>query len=259
MRKISLAFLLLIICASVCLAQSAGKVGSEKQAAQSSTTTAPQQNLNYNFGKSTVNIPAPDGFAEAASEVEHVKRTFEMTEAPALDFLASHVPVEEYARLKRGEFVVPTFYTKVSTLKNQREVNVSAEEFTAIANYLHANNSKLFDIDGPAMKSSLKNTNKGLSELLETEAKLDLSQPVNLGLIQRTENSYGNLMMTKYKIQAGNEQKEALILFSVNLIRVKQRIIYLYVYRRFDAEADIDIIRNLTKQWINKILNANLN
>jgi hypothetical protein len=255
MRKNLLAFLLLLICASVGVSQSAEKVNGEKQLAQSSTV--PQQSLVYSFGKITINIPAPDGFAEAAAEVEHVRRTFEMTESPNLDFLASHVPLADYARLKKGELIQLNFYTKVSTLKRYREVNVSAKEFSDIVNYLHANQPSLFDIDGPAMKSALKDTNKGLSELLETDAKLDLSQPVNLGVTQKTENSYGTLMMAKYKFQVGNEQKEMLIIFSANLVRVKQRMIYLYVYHRFDTEADIAATRNLTKQWMSKVLSAN--
>ncbi len=255
MRKNLLAILLLIICASVGVSQSAEKASGEKQVAQSST--APQKGLSFSFGKIIINIPAPDGFAEAASEVENVRRTFEATESPLLDFLASHVPTENFARLKKGELVEVTFYTKVSTLKSYREVNLSAREFSDIVAYLEANNTNLFDVDGPAMKAAMKDSSKGLSELLETNAKLDLSQPVYLGVIQKTENSYGTLMMTKLKLQVGDAQKEALMLFSSSLIRVKQRMIYLYVYHRFDSEADIAATRNLTKQWMNKILSAN--
>lgn len=247
--------MLLIICASVGVSQSTKKVESEKQLAQSST--APQKGLSYSFGKITINIPAPDGFAEAASEVEHVRRTFEATESPLLDFLASHVPTESFARLKNGEPIEVNFYTKVSVQKRSREVNISAKEFSELVTYIEANNTNLFDVESPAMKSALKDTSKGLSELLETNAKLDLSQPVYLGVIQKTENSYGTLMMMKLNLQVGESQKEGLMIFSANLIRVKQRMIFLYVYHRFDAEADIATTRNLTKQWMNKVLNAN--
>ncbi|MBV9959855.1 MAG: hypothetical protein JO360_15625 [Acidobacteria bacterium] len=247
MRRSLTALLILLVGAALCAAQSGQAQGS----------AATQPDMVIKLGKASVILPPPEGFAEATSQIESLRRIWEATESSDLDFLASHIPTEDLAKMKRGEPITHPFYTKVSVLRKVREMDISPELFSGIVNSLQQNSGKIFDINGPALKSSVRDANKGLDELLEQDVKLDMSQPVNLGEIEKTQNYYSTLLLIKSRIQIGAEQREAVLLLSVSLLRVRQRVIYLYFSRLFKSEADIEIVKSQTVKWLKQVLRAN--
>jgi len=211
----------------------------------------------YRFGEREVSIPAPEGFVEATSRSETVKKFFEATEAPALDLLAVHLPSDVMEKIARGEYPDLEFYTKVSVSKDLRAADSSAADFSNLVSYLRANSAKVFDFKSPEMQSQLNHQNKSLSELLKQDSKLDLSKPANLGEIESTPNSYGVMLLTKVKLKSGSEEKERLLISGASAVRVKNRIIWIYTYRAFNSENDADILRAFTKRWLADIVRAN--
>ena len=214
-------------------------------------------NLSVQLGAKSITIPSPEGFDEAASQLELVKRFFAGTEDPSLDMLAVHLPVEDFERVKRGERFDLPFYTKISISKRSREADYSAAAFSALVSHIQASGSKVFDFDSPEMKAKAQATNKSLSELLEQETTMDITQPLNLGLIDQTPNSYGVMFVIKVKFQSGNLQKEKLMASSATFARINQRLIYIYTYKLVNSKEDIDILKQFTKQWVSQILKAN--
>lgn len=211
----------------------------------------------YRLGDHDVSIPPPEGFVEAASRSEELKKFFEATEAKELDTLAVHLPAEVMEKVARGEHPFLEFYTKVSVSKQLRSMDQSQADFSGIVSYLRANNAKLFNLKSPEMQSQLKQQNKNLTELLKSDAKFDLSQPVSLGEIESTENSYGVLMLMKLKLNVGDEQLEKMIIGGTSAVRVKNRLVWIYTYRVFNSEKDSDVLRDFTKRWLADILRAN--
>jgi hypothetical protein len=209
------------------------------------------------LGAKSIAIPSPEGFDEAASQLELVKRFFAGTEDPNLDMLAVHLPIEDIERLRRGERFDLPFYTKISISKRNREADYSAADFSALVSHMQASGAKVFDFDSPEMKAKAQSTNKSLSELLEQETTMDITQPVNLGVIEQTPNSYAILFVIKVKFQSGGVQKEKLVASSATFARINQRLIYIYTYRLVNSKDDIDILKRFTKQWVSQILRAN--
>lgn len=213
----------------------------------------------YRMGDRSVSIPPPQGFVEASSRSENVKKVFEATEATALDMLAVHVSAEVMEKIARGEYPELEFYTKVSVPKRLRSVEQSQADFSNIVSYVRANNAKVFDFKSPEMQSQLKHQNKSLSELLKEDTRFDLSQPVNLGEIENTANSYGVLLLTKLKIQSDSKQLEKVLVSGASAVRVKNRLVWIYTFRTFNSDKDADILRDFTKRWLADIVRANVN
>lgn len=211
----------------------------------------------YRMGDREVSIPPPAGFVEATSRSAFVKRFFDATEAPALDLLAVHLPAEDVAKLARGESPALNLYTKVSVSKNLRAVDSTPEYFSQLVAYLRANSSKVFDFNRPELRAQLKHQNKGLSEVLKEQAQLDLSQPVNLGEIVNTPNSFGILVLMKTKFEAGGKQAEKMLVAGTSAVRVRGRVVWVYTYKGFDSEKDADELRAFTRRWLADIVRAN--
>ena len=215
-------------------------------------------NQLYTLGNRDVSIPPPKGFVEATSRSEDVKRVFEATEAAGLDTLAVHVPADVMEKIIWGERPELEFYTKVSVAKILRNVDSSQADFAKGVSYLRANNARMFDFTRPEFQSQFKKQNEGLSELLKRDTKIDLAQPASLGEIENTRNSYGTLLLTKVRIQSGSIDKERILLMGASVVRIRERMVWIYTYRVFNSDKDTDILKAFTKRWLADILRANL-
>lgn len=242
-----------IIVAQTPSATDPGKAGNNKGQA----STFKESSSSFRLGNKIVIIPPPAGFEEATSQSEEVKRIFTVTEDESLDLLAVHLPAELMDKIRRGVKEPLSFYTKVSVSKRLRAVNTSPTDFSYIVSSIQANNTQVFNPDSPIMKSIKKAQDRNLTELLEQEATIDFSKPVNLGEIVKTPTSYGNLFLVKTKFQTGELQKEIVIVSGMGIVRVRQRVVFVYTYKVFTSAEDIELLRDFNKKWLGEIVKAN--
>jgi hypothetical protein len=209
------------------------------------------------LGNQVITIPSPDGFEEAASQFERVKNQFTLTEAPENDMLAVHMPRAVCDRLRAGEFGPFNFYTKISVRQGIRDLDYSAERFANLVSEFRKSSSRVLDVNSPAMKATLEHIGQGLSEINKQETEFNMTQPINLGEFDTRPNVYSVMLLLNIKtVNSGNETS-ALIAGGLSYVRVKQRLIYVYTYRRYESKADVETLRDFTKQWIGQILAAN--
>ena len=202
-------------------------------------------------------IPTPDGFEEAASQFDSVKTRFTATEDPGNDMLAVHMLTGDCEKLRHGEAGSLNFYTKISIRKAARETDFSALEFAAIPTEFRKNGATLLDINGPQMKASLDHIDKALSELSENKTKIEMGQPENLGEFDNRPNVYGIMLLVNITVQSGDNRRVEPLLGTISFVRVKQRLLFVYTYRRYESKADIEVVRDFAKHWIDSILAAN--
>jgi hypothetical protein len=211
----------------------------------------------FHLGDQVIAIPAPANFEEATSQFESIKKHFTQTEAQENDMLAVHLPHADCEKLRAGGFGPFNFYTKVSIRKAVREQNYSAERFANLVATFRKSGSQIMDINGPTMKGIINQLDKSLSELSKQETKVDLSQPVNLGEFDTRPNVYGVMLLLNLTTRTGDREVTVPILGGLTYLRVKQRLIYVYTYRKYTSRSDVGALRDFTKQWIGQILTAN--
>jgi hypothetical protein len=211
----------------------------------------------FALGDQVITIPAPDGFEEAMSQFESIKNRFTLTEAPENDTLAAHLLRADCEKLRKGDSGSFNFYTKISVRKAIRTVDFSAERFADLISEFRKNGSQVLDINSPTMKATLEHLSKGLTELNKEKTEVDLSQPVNLGEFDTRPNVYSVMLLMNFKTQSGKDQVSVPIVGGLSYVRLKQRLIYVYTYRKYESETDVNVLRDFTKQWIGQILAAN--
>src|SRR3982074_120947 len=95
-----------------------------------SAQTHDSKTTSFQLGDKVVVIPDPEGFEEAASQFERIKKYMSDAEDPALDTLAIHLPIDDCAKLRKGEFGPYNFYTKISVRRAIRAREISETEFS---------------------------------------------------------------------------------------------------------------------------------
>jgi hypothetical protein len=209
------------------------------------------------LGDQVVAIPAPDGFEEVASQFEVIKNRFTATEAAENDMLTIHMPHADCEKLRAGELVPFNFYTKVSVRRPIREENYSPARFAELVAMFRKNGTEIMNINGPTMRGIIDRLDKSLSELNKQDTEVDLSQPVSLGEIDTRPNVFAVMVLMSITAKTGEKQSVFPIVGGLTFLRVKERLIYVYTYRRYTSKTDVEILRDFTKQWLTQILAAN--
>ncbi len=211
----------------------------------------------FQLGNQATRIPAPLGFEEAASQFEKIKHHFTQTEAPDNDMLAVHLPRGDCDKLRAGEFGPFDFYTKISIRRAIRDEEYSAQRFASLVAAFRKTGGLILDINGPTMKGIVERLDKSLTELSQQSTEIDLSQPVNLGEFDTRPNVYSVMLLINFKTKIGDETANVPVLGGLSYVRIQQRLVYVYTYRKYKAGADVKVLRDFTKRWIGQILAAN--
>ncbi|HSS19607.1 MAG TPA: hypothetical protein VLL54_06005 [Pyrinomonadaceae bacterium] len=211
----------------------------------------------FQFGDQVITIPAPEDFEEAASQFPTVKNVMTRTEAQGNDMLAVHLPHADCEKLRAGESVAFNFYTKVSARSAIRESDYPAAHFAELIAEFRKTRTQVLDVNGAEMKSLLERLNQSLSDLTKSDAKVDMNQPIYLGEFDTRPNVYSSMILMTIKSNIGDGGKDTVIAAGLTFLRVKQRLIYVYTYRRYESKADIETVRDFTKKWVGQILAAN--
>lgn len=211
----------------------------------------------FQLGAQATRIPAPEGFEEAVSQFEAIKKHFTATEAPDNDMLAVYLQRADCQKIRDGEFGPFNFYTKVSVRRAIREEDYPATRFVNLVSTFRKSGSEILDINGPTLKGVIERLDKSLSELNKQETQVDLSQPVNLGEFDTRPNVYSVMLLMEFKARSGDSEVSVPILGGLSYVRVKQRMIYVYTYRKYVTSDDVQTLRDFTKTWIGQILAAN--
>ena len=222
-----------------------------------SAQTHDSKTSSFQLGDKVVVIPDPEGFEEAASQFEIIKKNMSATEDPGNDMLAVHLQVSECEKFRRGEFGPLSFYTKVSVRKVNRTKEETASDFAVLVSAFRKSGADVLDINSPRMKAALERLEKSVSELGNSDSKPEMSQPVNLGEFDTRPNVYSVLLSLNYTFEENGVRKTRPILGGLTFLRVKQRLIYVYTYRSYTSKTDIHVLRDFTREWVGKILAAN--
>jgi hypothetical protein len=251
MRKIISVLLLLAPTTLLSLAQA--QQGDKSTRTTLITSKPLRQSDVYQLGTRSVTIPPPVGFSEAFSQSDLLAAILIATEDPNNEVLTAHLPDDILGKLKKGERQEFNFYTKVSVLKLSKARDITQSQFDSVVAYVESTGAQLLDVDGPLMKSAVKNLREGLSSVSGKEVPLEFDQPLNLGSFVKTKDVYS--MMLVMSLRAPSDKLP--ILCGATFVKVNRRLLYVYTYRRFTSEKDAELLRDFTRDWVRQILSAN--
>jgi hypothetical protein len=207
---------------------------------------------SFQLGARNVFIPIPDGMVEATSQSDVVSAFFKATEAKGNEVLAVHMPQKALETIKQGAQPDFSVYTKVSVQQALKSYDLTDQDFADATAEFEKSSAQLLNVDSPQMKELQKSISEGLSDVSGKNVEFTLDQPVNLGAFQKTPNVYSVLFLMKTKGSAGPP-----LLCGTSFMKVNQRLLFVYTYRKYAAASDVETLKNFTRQWTEQILSAN--
>ncbi len=213
--------------------------------------------FSVKLGDKVIVLPAEKGFEEATSQFEAIKARFTTTEAAENDMLAGFLSSSDCELVRRGEKPLMVQYAKISVLRQAREQAMSKPTMDAIVQEFRKNGATLMDPDGPRMKALLKKIDEGLTRLDSKETKVEMTQPQNLGEFDIRPNVYGVMLLINLQYQQEGNATTIPVLAAMTYMLVKERVIFVYAYRRYSSSADVVTLKDFSIKWNTSILAAN--
>lgn len=202
----------------------------------------------YRTGGKSIVIPAPEG------DLIEIGDDYRVVMDPVVPdtnrLLAAFVLPADAKIIRSGSTAQLEKYALVEVPRRAEFVDVTPDAFKEVTDSV----AQQF---GGSLDTSLKNQedefNRRLKDLNPNAAAVTFDKPVPLGVIFSKPDAcaFGMIMLISSK---GATVK---MIASVGVLRAQDRILFVYIYRKYEGDDTVEWIRAISEQWADAILKAN--
>jgi len=207
---------------------------------------------SYKVGGTPIIIPSP---TKEMLEVGYDNREkMEILVMATNRLIAMYVLADDLPRLTNDdEDLKMSRYAMVQVMRRGEQHEFTSDEFKAFTDEM---SEQFKDIKGfwdPTMKETEEEFNRRMKALDLNELKMDIGKVKNLGPLFTKKNAscFGMIMPYQMADETIN------IAMSMTVIRIKKRMVFLYLYSEFEDEKTISWLRNNSEHWVDAILEVN--
>ena len=206
------------------------------------------------IGSSTVlRIPAVDGFVHAVPNSDPRTEYFKRRIAGTNEILSVYLSNDDWKTVETGQPSVLNFYAQFSTPVSDEIRGVPPLEFDQFASGNSKGLGLMFEANGIVKAAALPEIHSKLDENRNNAASAGLGELKKLGVFSKNKTMV-SLLLT----QTGTANGEKITyLITGSSIYLKNRILFVHIYRRYRSDVDIDILGLLTAKWTAAIIAAN--
>jgi hypothetical protein len=203
----------------------------------------------YRAGLKSIAIPAP---TNDLSEIGPDYRVlFEPLAADTNRLIAAFTSSDEAAAMHAGSSEGLKQYALVEVLRRAEFTTVTPELFKQVEDTMATQ-------FGTTLNSTLKDQQDELNHKLkaaigDSATAVNLEKPVQLGVLFSKPDACGFAAVMPVSAKGNNMKMVA----GVIVLRVQERLIYAYLYTRYNDEESMQWIRKTAEGWADSILAAN--
>jgi hypothetical protein len=220
--------------------------------AQAQTTADPLQ-----VGGVTIEAPSLPGFNEITKVSPDVV-ALAQTMIPATNrLLGVYLSDWDYEKLVNGE--APDFdrYMFIQVHRELENKNISRSDFGEISTQLKAQQDTILDDVREDVGKIFDSASDQISKDYDVSLDMQLGDQKSLGVFLDQPNAVAFTSLVKYQGSLEGESFDYVMAGSTMLMKVKRRLLYVYVYSQYETQADVDWVESRTSELANLILTTN--
>ena len=195
--------------------------------------------VTVNMGQADVCLPNVEGMTECYANPQ-VKELADMTEAPGNSVLAYYLTDAQYNNLEESMQTGFNDYFKFYVLNTIREQEITAETAEMVF--------------GQMQGTFVDDQWERIDEELDNQfPNMTIGQPKVVDHYKPSSNSKSFVMFVKYQTEAGASN----ICLSMNLIHVKNRIVFMAYYKSYEGEETVKIVKEKSNGIIQSLNELN--
>lgn len=209
------------------------------------------------IGDVTINLPLQEGFVELPET--HFYTEFMQDFTPQTnELLVIQAPKNELTQtleIKDEQFSKSIV---VQTFKGTKYRQVSKAEFGQIKDFMKQNFEQISETLRQRINNEMDASSSKVSNKYDVDVALSITEMVPLEIFAETESHYGSTYLMKSSVAVDGEAADNdNILMAINVMLVKGKIIYLYVYSADENEESHQQLVNLAKQTAGRVKESN--
>ena len=169
---------------------------------------------------------------------------------PTNRLVAAFILTDDLALLQSGKLGAMTQYAFVEVPRQAEFADVAPEMFKQVTDGLGTQFGA--ELEGK-MKESLEDTNRRLRALNSNVGSVSADKPVYLGTLFSKPDAYG----VGATVALSSNGTSVKMVMGLAVVRVKNRVFFAYLYKRYEDESTLLGIRKASEQWADAILVAN--
>jgi len=203
-----------------------------------------------------LNVPEPDGFLES-SDIDMVNSFANSLIIPGNVLLGIYIEEEDVAKIIGFQEPKLDRYMLLQSDRRIKQDRLSKQYFREMADSFKKYHGKLFSNIKDDVNKHINSVTEDLGGKYNVPFEMALGKTVSLGTSYNKEEAIGVTTLTRYETNIGGHIETFVMVGGVNIIYLKGKILYAYVYSTFNSRKDIEWNRAISKYWVDAILSAN--
>ncbi len=192
-------------------------------------------------------VPGPGGFPEVGDRLRTT--VFEVLTPTSNRLLTAYVPAETLAELSSGKIGDGLRHYAMLEVPRQGEyVDCTPEAFAQVQEGMEAAMGKL---DSKTLGDAADELNLRLKSL--GSKPLEAGRPEPLGGLYKKPSSSGFAMLLAFK----QGERSFTMVTAIGVLRVKQRILFAYLYQRYESPQTVHGLGKELEMWTDALLAGN--
>ncbi len=218
----------------------------------------PVEPYTASVGLKLLKLPLPPGTVEPSRSVPPLRQMAERMTPPSNRLLALFVERADEAAARSGQAPTMARYFMVQSFRQAEAGSVSAAEFREVRQQLRQQYQQILVQAVPQVQGHLD----GAAQAMGRDAGLDrlqvkVGEMKGLDVFDEREHTISLLALTKYEVQAGDRREEVPMAMSITTGILQGKVVYFYAYARYQGPPDLDWLRQVTRDWVERATRAN--
>jgi len=213
--------------------------------------------VEITVGDVKINVPPYSEFSEISSISTETFEMFQGMCPPSNYLLAVFLTQDDVGRLLLGEPAILNRYMMVQSYKEIETLTLTKHQFVEIRREIRKQWDSLSQESRKSIDQMTEKAGDVFSDKYDIELAFKIGDIVPLGVDSETTSSITVSQLAKYNINLDGEDVESVMAYATTTLLVKGKVIYLYVYKQYQTEKDIEWVRKTTEEYTKQILSAN--
>ena len=222
-----------------------------------SPAMAGTQSVTVDVGGTSIVAPAPGGFYEVSEVSAETRQRAEASTPPMNRLLAVYVSQDDFKRVSDGLPAKLERYMFLQVARQIEGMDVTGQVYQEIASEIKKNQPAITEKAKKTVDDLLNDMSGKLSDQTGVSTQLKLGEQLPLGSFLDGQDAFGFGSIVKYVVSMGGQQQEFLMVGANYFVHAKNKILFAYVFGRYDSKDDIEWARSIGAQWVEAILAAN--
>jgi hypothetical protein len=205
-------------------------------------------------GDTRLALPVPAGFVEPSIVAPGFRTMGEQMTARTNRLLALFVAEDDLRAATERRAPEMRRYFMVQTLRAAEGQRIGAADFAQAKTLLREQYQQMLTALRPTIQGQIDQASQRFGEHVGLDRfALKLGELRALEVFDEQTQSISLLAMSLLSVSAGGKTVEVPVAMGTTTLVVKDKLVYFFAYARYESDADLEWLRQATREWLPKV------